>query len=161
MKQIFGQTMFKLAEQDPNVVILLCDVTFPGSEEFEKRFPNRLYNFGITEQTTAGIAAGMASQGLKPVFYTIAPFLLERCFEFIKVDIDGCNLPVMLVGYDYENYYGSTHTCLDAKKMVGLFKNVVGYFPETEKQAEDAIIEAHKSNKPSFILLNKIKNDPK
>jgi transketolase len=161
MKQIFGQTILKLAEQDSNVVVLLCDVTFPRSKEFEKRFPGRLYNLGITEQATAGIAAGMASQGLKPIFYTIAPFVLERAFEFIKLDIDDCNLPVMLVGYDYENYYGSTHTCLDAKKMVGLFKNVVGYFPETEKQAEDAIIEAHKSNKPSFILLNKIKNDPK
>ena len=161
MKNIFGKTILKLAEQDPKIVLLLCDVTYPGSEGFKDRFPARLYNFGLTEQATTGIAAGMASQGLRPIFYTIAPFVLERCFEFIKVDVDYCNLPVMLVGYDYENYYGETHSCLDAKKMVGLFKNVVGYFPETEKQAEDAIIEAHKSNKPSFILLNKIKNDPK
>jgi transketolase len=160
MKKIFGQTILKLAEQDPKVVLLLCDVTYAGSDEFKERFPDRLYNFGLTEQTTVGIAAGMASQGLKPIFYTIAPFLLERAFEFIKTDIDGTNLPVILAGYDYESYYGDTHTCLDAKKMVGLFKNVRGYFPETTQQAEDSINESYKSNSPSFILL-KMNHDTK
>lgn len=153
MKNIFGKTILKLAEQDPKIVLLLCDVTYPGSEGFKDRFPARLYNFGLTEQATTGIAAGMASQGLRPIFYTIAPFLLERCFEFLKTDIDATNLPVMLVGYDYESHYGATHTCLDAKKMVGLFKNVRGFFPETSKEAEIAINDAYQLNSPSFILL--------
>jgi transketolase len=153
MKTIFGQTILKLAEQDPKIVLLLCDVTVSGSDEFKKRFPDRLYNFGLTEQATTGVAAGMASQGLKPIFYTIAPFLLERCLEFIKTDIDATNLPVMLVGYDYEGYYGTTHTCLDARKTISLFKNVRGFFPETIKEAEIAINEAYQLNSPSFLLL--------
>lgn len=155
MKNIFGQTILNLAAQDPKIVLLLCDVTFPGSDEFKELFPDCLYNFGLTEQTTTGIAAGMASQGLRPIFYTISPFLLERCFEQIKIDIDLNNLPVILVGYDYESYYGITHTCLDAKTTVGMFKNIHGFFPETAIQAEVSILEAYKSNSPSFILLKK------
>lgn len=155
MKNIFGQTILKLAEQNPKIVLLLCDVTFPVSDEFEERFPDRLYNLGLTEQTTVGIAAGMASQGLKPIFYTIAPFILERAFEFVKIDIDANNLPVILVGYDYGDYYGDTHTCLDAKTTVGMFKNIHGFFPETAIQAEVSILDAYNSNSPSFILLKK------
>ena len=156
MKQTFSDTLLSLAEQDSKIVVLLCDVTFPGVDEFKKRFPDRLYNFGLTEQTTVGIAAGMAFAGLKPIVYTIAPFLLERAFEFIKVDVDENNLPVILVGYDYGAHYGPTHTLLNGKDMVDLFKNVRGYFPDTAKLAEYSLRSAYRRTKPSFILLKKL-----
>lgn len=155
MKNIFGQTLLKFAEQDPKLVLLLCDVTFPGSDEFKTKYPDRYYNFGLTEQTTIGIAAGLASQGLHPVVYTIAPFLLERSFEFMKVDIDVNNLSVVLVGYDYGDYYGPTHSCADAKKMVSIFKNILGYFPDTAHQAKGCLELALEFTAPSFVLLKK------
>jgi transketolase len=156
MKNIFSQILFKLTEEDSRIVVITCDVMFPDWELFKSKYPDRFYNLGLTEQTSVGIAAGMASQGLRPIIYTIAPFLLERAFEFLKIDIDENNLPVMLVGYDYENYYGPTHSCLNAKAMIGLFKNIQGYFPKNEQQVEDSMKWAHISNKPSFILLKKI-----
>ena len=155
MKNIFGQTLLKFAEQDSKLVLLTCDVLFPGADEFKSKYPDRFYNFGLTEQTTVGIAAGMASQGLHPVVYTISPFLLERCFEFIKVDIDVNNLSVVLVGYDYGTYYGETHSCADAKKMVSIFRNVLGYFPSTEIQARHYLEQALNFDFPSFTLLKK------
>lgn len=156
MKQVFGETLLQLAEQDKNIVLLTCDVMPSCVDEFKTKFPNRFYNMGLTEQTTVGIAAGMAFAGLKPIVYTIAPFLLERAFEFIKIDIDQNDLPVVLVGYDYGEYYGSTHTCLNAKDMVDLFKHTRGYFPENKAQAEHMIKASSKRTSPSFILLKKV-----
>lgn len=155
MKQTFSNILFNLAEQDDGVVVLLNDVTFPKCEEFKERFPNRIFNFGLTECATVGIAAGMASEGLKPIMYTIAPFLLERALEFVKIDVDANNLPVILVGYDYEDYYGPTHTCMNAKDMVDMFKNIRGYFPENNAQATIALKSACHRTSPSFILLKK------
>jgi len=155
MKKVLGQTLFDLMRQDSRIVLLLCDVAFPDSDKISKAYPDRMYDFGLTEQTTTGIAAGMASQGLRPVFYTISPFLLERCFEFIKIDIDHNNLPVMMIGYDYEDYYGPTHSCLDAKTTLSMFKNIVSYFPQTVEDAKWALVDAYVSNKPSFILLKR------
>ena len=65
----------------------------------------------------------MSLEGLKTLgFYTITPFLIERPFEQIKLDIDQQNVNVNLVGFaDYPNL-GPTHSELDAKKMMGLLR---------------------------------------
>ena len=83
---------------------------------------------GICEQSIIGVAAGMALEGLKPWVYTITPFLIERPFEQIKLDIDQQKVNVSLVGFaDYPNL-GPTHSELNAKKLMSLFKNIKSYF---------------------------------
>ena len=84
---------------------------------------------GLTEQSITSIAAGLAIEGLKPVVYSLTPFLLERPFEQIKIDIDEQCLPVMLVGNADYPTHGPTHRPLNAEGLVGLFKNIMGYFP--------------------------------
>ena len=56
--------------------------------------PKRFFNMGICEQSLIGVASGMALEGLKPWVYTITPFLIERPFEQIKLDIDQQNVNV-------------------------------------------------------------------
>ena len=60
----------------------------------------------------------MALQGLKPWVYTITPFLIERPFEQIKLDIDQQKSNVKLVGFaDYPSL-GPSHSELNAKKRM-------------------------------------------
>ena len=150
MRKQFVKTITELATKDKNIVLIIADVDW-GFDEFRKLFPERFLNLGLTEQSIVAISGGMASQGLMPVVVSITPFLLERVFEFIKLNIDATNLPVMLVGYD--DYSDITHVCLDKKKMVSMFHNVRAYSPETLEEVETDVNKA--LNFPSFIFLKK------
>ena len=112
---------------------------------------------GICEQSIISVASGMALEGLQPWVYTITPFLIERPFEQIKLDIDHQNVNVNLVGYaDYPNL-GQTHKELNAKKTMELFNNIESFFPSDADETEKMIFQAYEREGPSFISL---KSDP-
>ncbi len=98
MRRIFGKTILELADRDEKLILLVGDVE-QNMDEFKRRFPDRFFNLGLCEQTIIGMAAGMALEGLRPVVYSITPFVIERPFEQVKLDIDQQNVPVMLIGY--------------------------------------------------------------
>lgn len=154
MRKTFGETIVRMAELDSRVVLMTGDVE-QEMALYKERFPNRFFNLGLTEQTIVGMAGGMALFGLRPVVYSITPFLLERAFEFIKIDVDFNKLPVILIGYsDYPNH-GPTHTCLDEERTISLFKNIMPYFPSTLEDVKSSMFDALSSDGPSFIFLRK------
>lgn len=154
MRKAFGRTIVKLAEKDPTLILLTGDVE-QEMTEFKSRFPYRFYNLGLCEQSIISMAAGMALEGLRPVVYSITPFLLERPFEQIKIDIDEQCLPVMLIGYADYPTHGPTHRPLNAPGLVGLFKNIVPFFPNSAQETEWAMLDAHSFRQPSVICLKK------
>lgn len=160
MRKQFGKTIVELAEKDDKLVLLIGDVE-QEMAEFKKRWPGRFYNLGLCEQTIISMAAGMALEGLRPVVYSITPFLIERPFEQIKIDVDEQNLPVMLVGYADYPIHGPTHRPLNIEGLAGLFKNIVSYFPRDSKATGKAMKLAYKLNGPSFISLKKDTGDGK
>ena len=151
MRKAFGKTIVKLAEKDPNLFLLNGDVEQEMSE-FRQKFPERIYNMGICEQSIISMAAGMCLEGIRPVVYSITPFLLERPFEQIKIDIDEQNLPVILIGFADYPTHGPTHRLLD-ERIVDLFKNIQSYFPRNAQEAERYMIEAYVSKNPSIVCL--------
>jgi len=94
MRKEFGKIILELARKDSNVFLLTGDIGHGIFDGLIKEFPERFYNLGISEQSIIGIASGMALEGLKPYVYTITPFLIERPFEQIKLDIDQQNVNV-------------------------------------------------------------------
>ncbi len=154
MRRAFGKTIVRLAEKDPKIVLLTGDVE-QDITEYKAKFANRYFNVGLCEQTMISMAAGMALEGLRPVVYSLTPFLIERPFEQIKVDIDEQCLPVMLVGYSAYPTHGPTHRPLNAEGLVSLFKNVMGYFPRSLQEAEANMLDAYLMRKPAIICLKK------
>jgi transketolase len=112
---------------------------------------------GICEQSMIGVSAGMALEGLKPWVYTITPFLIERPFEQVKLDIDQQDVNVKLVGFSDYPKLGPTHTELNGEKMMQLFKNITSYFPKNGDETIQYANEAYNSIGPAFISL---KSDP-
>jgi transketolase len=157
MRKEFGKVIIELAEKDDKIVLVVGDIGYAIFDEYIKRFPDRFFNFGICEQSMISAASGMALEGLKPYVFTITPFLIERPFEQVKLDIDQQNVDVKLVGYaDYPNQ-GPTHEELDGKKLMSLFKNIKSYFPNNSQETRDMLYCVSQDKSPAFISLKKNK----
>ena len=158
MRRRFGKVINELAKKDDKIVLIVGDIGYGVFDDFRKKHPKKFFNLGICEQSIIGFASGLALEGLKPWVYTITPFLIERPFEQIKLDINQQNVNVKLVGFaDYPSL-GPSHAELDAKKMMRLFKNIKSYFPKDGRETNLVVKLAYKRRGPVFISL---KNDPK
>ena len=111
--KVFGETMVKLAEKNKKVVAITAAMPEgKGLDQFSKLYPKRFFDVGIAEQHATTMAAGMAAEGLKPVFAVYSTFL-QRAYDQIIHDIVLQNLPVILaidragiVGADGETHQG-------------------------------------------------------
>lgn len=156
MRKAFGKEILNLAEKDKNIILISGDVEHE-MEEFKKRFPDRYINIGLCEQSMITIAASMCLEGLRPIVYSITPFLIERPFEQIKIDIDEHNLPVMLIGYADYPTHGPTHRPLNAEYLVKIFKNIKGFFPSSSEETSEIINDVYQKKIPSIICLKREK----
>ena len=153
MRRRFGKVITELADQDKNIVVIVGDIGYRVFDEFRDKYPERFINIGICEQSMIGVCAGMALEGLKPWVYTITPFLIERPFEQVKLDIDQQNANVKLVGFADYPTLGPTHKELNAEKLMQLFSNITSYFPKDGDETESVIYEAYQKIGPAFISL--------
>lgn len=116
--------MIPYARKDERIVLLVCDMGFGVTDNFKKEFPYRIFNMGIMEQGTVGIAAGMAMTGLVPIVYSIVNFLAFRAIEQIRNDVVMQDLNVKFIATgvnDYFKFLGFSHCCgQDDKKIMQL-----------------------------------------
>ena len=157
MRRSFGKIITELADRDEKIYVIVGDIGYRIFDEFRQKHPDRFINIGICEQSMIGVSAGMALEGLNPWVYTITPFLIERPFEQVKLDIDQQNVNVKLVGYSDYPTLGPTHTELNGKKLMQLFKNITSYFPKNGDETQKVTYQAYEKKGPAFISL---KSDP-
>ncbi|MBM6665811.1 1-deoxy-D-xylulose-5-phosphate synthase [Flavonifractor plautii] len=110
---VFGQALCKMAEEDPR----LCAITAAmqggtGLNGFANRFPDRFFDVGIAEGHAVAMSAGMAKQGMLPVFAVYSTFL-QRSYDMLIHDVALQGLHVVfaidragLVGEDGETHHG-------------------------------------------------------
>jgi len=85
MRTVYGETLIKIGEENPNVVVVGADTTDSlKTKPFGKKFPNRFFNVGIAEANLVSIAAGLANEGKVPFASTYAIFLPGRCVDQIR-----------------------------------------------------------------------------
>ena len=95
--KVFGQTLVKICEQNPRVVgITAAMATGTGLDLLQKALPDQYIDVGIAEQHAVTLAAGMASDGLRPVVAIYSTFL-QRAYDQLIHDVGIQNLPVTFV----------------------------------------------------------------
>ncbi len=155
MRREFARFIVEHAERDADIVLMVGDIGFGLFDEFRERFPLRFFNFGICEQSMISAASGMSQQGLKPYVNTITPYLKERPFEQVKLDIDQQNVNVVLVGFaDYPSQ-GLTHSELDGPYLMKIFKNIESFFPQNSKETREVLVKSYHYIGPSFVSLKR------
>ncbi|MDJ0954135.1 MAG: transketolase C-terminal domain-containing protein [Acidimicrobiia bacterium] len=92
MRNTFSHVTNELLDTDPRVAVVLADI---GAGAFAPS--DRVINLGIREQALIGTTAGLALSGLRPIAHSYAPFLVERPFEQIKLDLGHQDLGAILV----------------------------------------------------------------
>ena len=158
VRQIFGTWIVERAAQDPIIILLTSDGPgFGVFDEFQKQFPDRFFNVGLCEQSMISMSSGLALGGLRPYVFACTPFLIERTFEQIKLNINLQNVKVTLVGFADYPYEGPTHAELDGPYMMRMFRNITSFFPKNSKGAQGALDWSYKISGPAFISL---KRDP-
>ncbi|HSH22129.1 MAG TPA: hypothetical protein VK992_05925, partial [Candidatus Caenarcaniphilales bacterium] len=114
MRQRFYRVTAELLDADPRLVVVLADIGVDalGATGARDRHPGRVVNVGIREALMASVAGGMALEGLRPIIHSYAPFLIERSFEQLKLDLGHQAVGAILVSvgasYDWAEG-GRTH----------------------------------------------------
>ena len=140
----FGCSLVELAEKDPRIVAVTAGMTLgTGLTLFRERFPDRLFDFGITEEHCATFAAGLTLQGMKPVYAVYSTFL-QRAFDQMIHDVALQKLPVVfavdrggVVGADGPTHHGTFD--LSYLRMV---PNMVVAAPKDEAELRDLLYTA-------------------
>ena len=156
MRQTFANTVTELAQQDQNIVVMVADISHGIFGEFREKIKNRYYNIGICEPAIVNMAAGLNKVGINPIVHTIAPFLIERSFEQIKLDFGYQNLNINLVSvggsFDYSKL-GCSHHSYEEVAILKHFARAQIFLPGSNVEFETLFKQHYKDNKINYFRI--------
>jgi len=140
---IFGETMKRIALEDERVIAITAAMPDgTGLAGFARDFPDRFFDVGISEQHAVTFAAGLATEGFRPVVAIYSTFLQRAYDEIFDVCLQ--NLPVVfaldragVVGND-----GPTHHGLFDLSYLRTFPNITVMAPRDENELQHMILTA-------------------
>jgi transketolase len=148
MRDRFLDVVAEALDRDPRVAVVLAeiDVARLRSRAAARRHPRRVINVGIREQLMISVAGGLALEGLRPVVASYTPFVVERPFEQIKLDLGHQDVGAVLVSvaasYDASEE-GRTHQAPEDVALLatlpGWTIHVPGHADEVESQLRRAL----------------------
>lgn len=157
MRESFQRITSEFISQNQNSMLLLGDIGVYGFRETIKNFPDRAMNIGILEQATVSFSAGLASRGFHPIVHSIAPFIVERCLEQIKLDFGYQRLAGTFVSvggsYDYSRLGASHHCPADISLFAGIPGSTV-WAPSSEEELDRILQIAYSEEALSYIRLS-------
>ncbi|BAZ19634.1 1-deoxy-D-xylulose-5-phosphate synthase [Kalymmatonema gypsitolerans NIES-4073] len=140
--KVFAHTLVKLAEQNPKIVgITAAMATGTGLDKLQAKLPDQYIDVGIAEQHAVTLAAGLASEGMRPVVAIYSTFL-QRAYDQIIHDVCIQNLPVFfcldragIVGAD-----GPTHQGMYDIAYLRCIPNMVLMAPKDEAELQRMVV---------------------
>jgi 1-deoxy-D-xylulose-5-phosphate synthase len=151
--EVFAQTMLTLMKRDQSIVVITAAMPEGNCLSIiQKEFPKRIFDVGICEQHAVTFAAGLATQGIKPVVAIYSTFL-QRSFDQIIHDVCLQKLPVTfaidrggIVGDD-----GKTHQGIFDLSYLPLIPNLTVSAPKDENELQNLLYTAIYSGQPMAV----------
>jgi len=162
MRNAFADELTHLAAEDGRVVMLSGDIGNRLFDTFKAQHPTRFFNCGVAEANMISMGAGMALCGLRPVAYTITPFITTRCLEQIRVDVCYHNAPLVIVGVGAGLSYaslGATHHACEDIALLRMLPNMTVVCPADALEVRAALRAAVNYDRPVYLRIGK-KGEP-
>jgi transketolase len=142
MRTAFAEEASALLDEDPLAAVVLAEISADLFAKAAARHPDRVLNVGIREQLMVSVGGGLALAGMRPIVHTYAPFLVERAFEQVKLDLahQGGHAVLVSIGASYDAARaGRTH---QAPEDVALVDSVPGF---------SVVVPGHPSEVPGLL----------
>ncbi len=156
LRQEFADTMLEIGETDESLVVMVGDISHGILKPFAEKHPDRYYNIGICEPAMVNLAAGLSKVGLTPVVHTIAPFIIERAYEQIKLDFGYQKLPINLISvggaFDYAQL-GCSHHCYTDVSLISHIKDSCVFCPGSAEEFNTLFKQSYNNGKINYFRL--------
>lgn len=152
------KSIFELAKKDKKLLFIGSDLGPGVLSEFKKKYPDRYFMEGVSEQAIIGIAAGLAMEGYKPYINTIATFLTRRCFEQVCIDLCLHNLSVKLIANGGGLVYaplGPTHLATEDISIMRTLPNMKIIAPCDAYEMKILMKKINNVNGPVYVRIAK------
>ena len=158
MRNTFATELMTAAKLDSNIVLVSGDLGFGVFDEFRAELPHQFINTGVAEQSMMSMAAGLASQGLRPFVYSIANFPTFRCLEQIRNDVAYMKNRVTIVSVGAGMGYGAhgySHHAIEDIAIMRIFKEIEIFSPSDQHETSYCMGKILNSSAPSYLRLGK------
>ncbi|MCL2679354.1 MAG: 1-deoxy-D-xylulose-5-phosphate synthase, partial [Dehalococcoidia bacterium] len=151
--EVFAQATLEIMRRDPSVVVITAAMPEGNSLGIvQNEFPTRVFDVGICEEHAVTFAAGLATQGMKPIVAIYSTFL-QRAFDQMIHDVCLQKLPVTfaidrggIVGDD-----GKTHQGIFDLSYLSLIPNLAVSAPKDENELQHLLYTAVNSGRPMSL----------
>jgi transketolase len=162
MRDAFTRGVVELVEGTDHVTVVTADIGAARFAELGTSHPGRVINLGIREQAMIGVAAGHALEGLLPIVHSYAPFLVERAFEQIKLDLVHQGVAAILVStggsYDAARE-GRTHQAPGDVALLATLPDVDLHVPGHPEEVLDLLRRSASGRRTTYIRLSEAENE--
>ena len=161
MRKQFARTAHEILNTNEQAIVLLGDIGVFGFMEAMRDHPDRVLNIGILEQSTISLAAGLSIEGMIPIVHTIAPFMVERALEQIKIDFGYQRLRGNLVSVGGSLDYaalGGTHHCPGDVSILLSVPNIEIVIPGTASEFRQLFMSEYNNASVTYYRLSESEN---
>jgi transketolase len=161
MRKEFTKVAERILKKNKNTILILGDIGVHGFKKLFDKYPKRTLNIGILEQSTVSFAAGLAKVGYIPIVHSIAPFIVARAFEQLKIDFGYQRLRGNFVtvggSYDYASL-GCTHHCPEDINLISNIPSFQITIPGNSNEFHQLFLQSYNNKYPTYFRLSAEEN---
>lgn len=162
MRDAFISALTRLAEEDPNILLMTGDLGFGVLDDFQTRFPSQFLNVGVAEQNLTGVGVGIALAGHTVVTYSIGNFPTLRCLEQIRNDLcyHDADLKIVTIGGGMAyGALGPSHFATEDLAIMRVLPNMTVVAPGDPVEVEQLVPQVLKHRGPVYLRLGRAGED--
>ena len=160
MRDVFGEALLAVCQENPRVVVLDGDLGNSTKAEYVRQtMPERFFNIGIAESNLVGIGAGLAGCGLIPWITSFSSFLLCNAYDQIRLAVAMSNINAKILGSHGGITLGKdgpTQMGIEDLALMGGLPTMVILVPGDEASLRAAVKAATEFVGPVFLRSSRV-----